>query len=220
MFENKLAQSSIYASVIGYAIYLNDIVVTRLSFDEITTSYRSVLGFSSLNKLHLLFFGLLLLALARGLYLLRRPLVIRFGPSEVEWVNFGLTNMTFKNYREFHSEIRNHEHRTHMGKYYDDDWNAFVSDAIWQGSGQSGEIANDDSSKRDSRKHVNFANAKQVHESLLRNILKDRYYEHAAKNKVALVFAVLLASSGYILFLLPNLDLTLTIICSLFQVDV
>lgn len=209
LFNNALAKNSTLASFIGYLIVLNDLVASELGFEFILNGSNSVLNFNTRTRLHLLFFGLLFIALARLIFLCARPHVIKFGPTLHEWVNFGLREFTFIDFQSMNGEIRAKGHRTIYGKYYDDDWDAFVEDAIWKESGRtSGRI---DGDKRESRQHVNYSTAKQRHEDLLRCILIDRYYEVAASNKPALLASIILALPGYVMFLLPSIDLSLSI---------
>lgn len=216
LFNNALARRSTIASFIGYLIILNDLVASELGFEFILNGSNSILNLNTRTRLHLLFFGLLFIAFARLIFLWARPHVIKFGPSLHEWVNFGLREFTFTDFQRMHGAIREKGHRTGYGKYYDDDWDAFVEDAIWKESGRTGRKI--DCDKRESRRHVNYSTAKQRHEDLLRCILIDRYYEIAASNKPALLASIILALPGYFMFLLPSVDLSLSIAYSvLFQ---
>jgi len=213
VFENPLANSSILASGVGYFIYLNDFIAGRFGFNFVTNETASVLGIDLRQKLYFIYFGLMAIAFSRLIYLWRRPWAIRCGPSLSQWVSYGLSEFTFRDFQALDSEINHHGHRTLYGKYYSDDWDAFKEDATWSESGRTAGF--DSNAKRESRQHVGFARAKETHEDLLRSILIDRYEESAARHKISLFFSLILAAIGYTLFLLPNLDLTLTIILSI-----
>jgi len=213
VFENPLANASILASVVGYFIYLNDYVVNEFGFEMVTKNTTSVLGIDLRQKLYLIYFGLMLIACSKMIYLWRRPFAIRFGPSVQQWVAHGLSEFTFRDFQTLSSEIDHRGHRTLYGKYYTDDWDAFKEDATWSKSGRT--TGFDEDAKRASRKHVSFARAKENHEDLLRSILIDRYEQSAATRKVSLAVGLVLAFAGYLMFLLPNIDLTLTIIRSI-----
>jgi len=214
LFDNQLANASIMVTFVGYVIFLNDFLTEHFGFKFITGNSSSFLGFDILTKLHLLFFGLLFISLSRILYLWRRPNTIRHGPSETDWVNFGMVHFTFKDFFQLYDSIETGQHRTLYGKYYTDDWDAFHEDATWRKSGRSENL--DQAQKRESRQHVSYSEAKARHESFLRGVLIDRYAEFSATRKVSLFFAVCLALPGYILFLLPSFDLILTITSTFF----
>jgi hypothetical protein len=209
LLDNTLARFSPAASAAGYLIYLNDFLVTKFGFEFVTRGEGSAFGLDIRLKLAMIYFGLIFVAMGRGIYLARRPNVILHGPMLSDWVAFGLQNFVFSDYSIMHHEIQN-GHRTLYGKYYTDTWEAFKEDAVWEQSGRSDGM--DTTQKRNSREHVGFAQAKQRHEDLLRSILIDRYYERAASRKVSLFFSVLLAAFGSVLFLIPSLDLFFSIL--------
>ena len=122
LFSNPIARSSILLSVVGYAIFLSDLVVNNYGFDAISSKQRSVLGFDSREKLVLIYFGILFISFARGIFLLRRPNTIKLGPSQSEWVAFGLREFTYGDFLRLHGDIQHNQHRTLYGKYYTDDW--------------------------------------------------------------------------------------------------
>jgi hypothetical protein len=177
----------------------------------VTNGADSVFGLNMRAKLSLIYFGLVLVAIGRAIYLTRRPHVIKYGPHQSDWVAFGLQNFVYSDYLSMHEAIQGN-HRTLYGKYYSDDWDAFAEDAVWRESGRSEGM--DTLSKRRSRDHVGFVQAKQRHEGLLRCILIDRYCEVAAVRKVSLFFAVALSGLGSILFLLPSVDLFFSLLFS------
>lgn len=209
LFDNPLARASVLATFVGYLIFLNDVITEHVGFEFVTANASSILGLDLRTKLHFIFFGLLLISIGRLWYLWRRPNALRLGPSLQEWVNAGISQFTYFDFVRLYEDIETNGHRTIHGKYYTDDWNAFQDDAIWKQSGRTDGL--DDAAKRESRIHVNFASAKLRHESLLRSILIDRYSEFAATRKISLLFCVITSIAGYSLFLLPNLDLILTI---------
>lgn len=214
LFENSLAKAALPSSAVGYFIYLNDFIAQELGFDWITSGTASVLGVSPKTKLYLLYFGLLFITFSRLLYLWKRPHSLARGPSLEAWTEYGLREFTYSDFLQLNHEINANGHRTRYGKYYDDDWDAFADDARWAQSGKTSAMGTD--FKRDNRQHVNYSEAKARHEDLLRSILIDRYEEISATRKFSLAFAICLALAGYAQFLLPNIDLALTLIRSLF----
>lgn len=215
IFENPISKASPVASAAGYLVYLNDILVREMGFEFISANNSSVIGLDFRMKLMLVYFGLVLLAIARLIYLARRPHSISHGPDLSSWVDYGMHNFTFTDFLSFHDDIQVNQHRTLYGKYYTDDWEAFVDDASWSKSGRTDGM--DTVGKRASREHVSYGDAKRRHEDLLRSILIDRYEEFSARNKISLVFAVILALAGMAMFLLPNLDLFLVLLLSVIR---
>lgn len=213
-FENPIAKVSILGSSVGYLIFLNDYMVEHLGFEYVTSGAASLFGLDLRIKLQLLYFGFMLIAFARAIYLYSRPWVIRNGPSEEKFVDYGLKNLTYGDFARLHRDIRENQHRTLYGKYYDDHWDAFAEDATWKDAGNTKRL--DPKELLTSRQNVDFSQAKSRHEDLLRSILRDRYAEYSARNKPALLLALAVAFLGYSLFLLPNLDLAITIVSSTF----
>ncbi len=212
IFENGLSKISPLATVAGYSIIFNDILVKDFGFKFITGNATSVLGLDVRTKLVCLYFGLVFLAAGRMIYLLRRPMSISSGPDLASWVSYCLKNFTFSDFLQLHNDIRQNQHRTLYGKYYDDDWSAFREDAVWLRSGRTQGLSDDE--KQKDREQVSYSVAKERHEDLLRSILIDRYAEYSARNKVSLLFALLFSIPGTFLFLLPTADIFLTIIKS------
>lgn len=210
VLDNPATRASLPATAVGYAIYLNDIAVENFGFSLATKDTQSVLSLSTLDKLYLFYFGALLVALGRVVYLLGRPRVIKKGPSLEEWVAYGMSEFTAADFFRLYSDIEENGHRTPYGKYYTDDWEAFWEDAVWKQSGQS--LSSDDQTKRATRERVDYSASKTRHENLLRSLLIDRYAEYSATNKPALLLAIILTIPGYILFILPSVDLALTIL--------
>ncbi len=221
LLDNRISQLAPLSSIVGYLIYLNDILTEHMGFNLVTGSEASTLGLSFRNKLILIYIGLLLIAIGRFLFLWRRPNVIRFGPSREQWCDHAMKTLTAQDFFSFHQDIRQNGHRTLYGKYNDNDWTAFWEDANWKMSSVM-DPSNDTSLRtsyneqlRESRKHVDYYAARLRHESLLRSILIDRYDELAASHKLGLILSILFSSVGFVFFLLPNFDLLLTVISSI-----
>lgn len=211
LFENRIAKASPFASAVGYLIYLNDYVSEQFGFDFVTQGI-SVIGLSGRQKLLMVYFGLVFLAIARLIYLWRRPTSIRFGPTAQEFSNYTMANFTFSDFLSLYQDIEQNGNRTLYGKYYTDDWEAFCEDATWAESGRTKGM--DRAQKIKSRENVSFKNARERHEDLLRSISLDRYYQYSASRKISLTFALGVCLFGYGLFLLPNLDLFLSVLLS------
>ena len=209
LFENSVSRISLFFPVVGYLILLSDQAAEVISFHDLSGS-TTVFGLSMRERLILLYFGLVLIALSRVIYLWRRPHTIHLGPTEVRWVNYGLKEFMYINFLRMHQDIEENGHRTTYGKYYTDDWEAYADDARWKLSGRS-EHLDEDAKKRD-RSSVNHFRSKERHDDLLRAILIDRYYEYSARRKLSLAAALTFALSGYALFFVPSVELFLTVV--------
>ncbi len=210
IFENRISRVALLFTGIGYFILLNDYVTSEIGFKNITDGKNSVLTISNDAKLRFLYFGSLLIALGRLIYLWKRPSSIKFGPDLSSWVHYGFTELTYSDLHAMNDQIDTKGHRTLYGKYYTDDWEAFAEEARWQQSGKSEKLSGLE--KRKNRQYVNFRAAKECHENLIRSILIDRYFEYAASRKFTLLVAITLSSFGFVLFFIPALDLFLTIL--------
>lgn len=222
IFENKIAQLSPMASAAGYLVYLNDMLTDRFGFEFITGGSSSILGLETRDKLIFVYFGLMAIALGRLIYLWRRPQCLKKGPSQENWVAYGLREFTYGDFKSLYDDIELNQHRTQYGRYYTDDWEAFSEDARWSESGKNmlhaarERFSESQNNKRDSRQHVHYDEAKKRHESLLRGILIDRYAEGAATRKITLLTALVVSLVGWFLFILPSADLFLTVFSSVF----
>lgn len=207
IFESQISRYSPWASCAGYFVFLSDALVKHLGFKFITDGASSAFGLSIEDKLILIYIGSISLTIRRIIYLTGRPGPIKYGPDQAAWVKFGLENFTFGDFQGMHHDIRENGHRTIYGKYYDDDWDAFKTDAIWDQSGKS-----PNSRANGNRERFSFTAAKLKHEDVLRSILIDRYHQYCAKYKIRLVMGLIFTLPGLAMFLTPSIDLFITLV--------
>lgn len=208
LFENNLARFSLAFCAVGYLILLNDMAVNVLDFEEITAPSKSVLKMDVVDRLTYVFFGALLIAFGRVVYLVGRPKAIQYGPYLSDWSNYGYSELTFTDFRSMHDQICKLGAHTSYGEYSKEEWSVFSSDAIYRGASES----YTQEAKVKFAKSFDYTTAKRKHENLIRSILIDRYFSDSSSRRLILLFCILTSSVGYLLFFLPNIDLVLTIL--------
>ncbi|MCP4096136.1 MAG: hypothetical protein GY748_07835 [Planctomycetaceae bacterium] len=205
-FDGWLARGALAVPIIGYLIIFNDTTVGYISFKEITNKTSILFYFEGVTRLRFLYFGLVFLGTANLIYRWRRPWVHKFGKDSFAFVEKGLEVFTPSEYINFHHTIREEGHFTLSGKYYDSEWDGFRDLAI-------GIEGKDKSENRPG--HWN--QAKSQYEYLLRNILEETFFRHSIKRRFSLSICLLVSSIGYVLLLLPSLDLFQAVIRSTFS---
>ena len=184
-----------FVPVVGYLILFNDWVSRHLTFGIITGNVGA--GFITQQfKLQLLYFGLIFLGIANILYRAWRPFPMRQAENQFDYVNFGLNNFSIGAFVDMHSKIRTEGHRTLSGKYYDSEWEGFLSIASVDGEGTN-----------EVRERSNWQEAKSRYEHILRGILTDWWFRHCIERRARLCFVLIIATIGYFMIALPSLDL-------------
>lgn len=186
--------------VLGYLILFNDSISQHLSFNHLASEDQlSVFGLSASTRLKLIYFGLIFLGTANILYRLRRPYVFRVGTNQFEYVERALEHFTVENYIDINGTIRHEGHHTLHGKYSDAEFEKFLSIAT----------GNDFLSVQAT---MDWSTAKSKFEGLLRSILIENFFRNNVKHRLALTCCLLLALCGYVLLLIPSVDLFLKVI--------
>lgn len=207
LFENRLTKNAYLFTSVGYLILLNDILIDGFGFRLLTSDVNSILGISAASKLSLVYFGFLFLTIGRIGYLIARPHAIKHGPMPDHFVDWGLKNLTYFELQDLYANVQNNEGHTLYGKnIYDDDWIAFRDDAHWEHSG-----ATKSKVKQERKERFSFAAAKEKHESMLRALLLDTYFESSDRRRLALSILVCICTLGHALILIPSFDLALSI---------
>src|SRR6056297_3445401 len=204
------ARLSLLVPIFGYAVLFNDYVAARIEFTSLTNEVRTTLFLDPNWRIRLVFFGLLFLAGANAVYRLRRPLVIRLGETEPQFIDYFLRYATPTTFLRLHQDIHSsgYDPFTQDGKYYTDDWDLFWREARWSLSGKNALNSEDYNQDLPGYQSVNFAEAKRKHEGLLISILRETYFREGRKRRVALIVSILLAAIGYTLLAIPSIDLT------------
>jgi hypothetical protein len=183
--------------IIGYLILFNDTISQHLSFNKLASENVLSFGLSSVERLKLIYFGLIFLGSANILYRVRRPFVFKIGTNQFEYVENALKHFTVSAYIDIHGLIRHEGHHTLHGKYYDAEYDTFLNLAI----GLKGERSQRDESTAD------WTLAKNRYEGLLRSMLIENFYRNNVKRRVSLSGCILLSLLGYALLFIPSLDL-------------
>ncbi len=204
-FDGWLSRVAMAVPIIGYLIIFNDTTVGYISFNEITNKTDVLFYFEGVTRLRFLYFGLVFLGAANLIYRWRRPWVHKFGRDCLAFIEKGLEVFTPSEYIQFHHEIREKGHFTRSGKYYDSEWDRFIDLAI-------GIEGRDESQNRPG--HWN--QAKSQYEYLLRNILEETFFRHSVERRYSLSLCLYLSFVGYVLLLLPSMDLFQAVIRSTF----
>lgn len=220
--NGPIARAAFLVPIIGYLILFNDFIAGYLEFTNITQAQGVISTDTNyfLNKgdrLKLVYFGLITLAFSTVYFYWKRPHVIKQGRSLDKYMDFGLTYFTVYDFTQMHYAIQHEGHTSVYGKYYTDDWEAFLDDARWSESGAKETQILGPKGKRENRDHVSFSEAKKTHEDLLRSLLIDTYKRETMKRRVALVACIAWASIGYALLLIPSADLFLKVVESTFK---
>jgi hypothetical protein len=148
-------------------------------------------------RLKLIYFGLIFLGSANILYRIRRPFVFKIGTNQFEYVEIALKHFTVSAYVDIHGLIRYEGHHTLHGKYYDAEYDAFLNLA----TGEKGERLQRDESTAD------WTQAKRRDEGLMRSMLIENFYRNNVKRRLSLSCCIFLSLLGYVLLLIPSLDL-------------
>jgi hypothetical protein len=202
LFDGWVAKCAMAVPIIGYLILFNDTISQHLSFNKLAGENVLSFGLSSVARLKLIYFGLIFLGSANILYRIRRPFVFKIGTNQFEYVETALKHFTLSAYIDIHGLIRYEGHHTLHGKYYDAEYEAFLNLA----AGEKGERLQRDESTAD------WTQAKRRYEGLLRSMLIENFYRNNVKRRLSLSYCIFLSLFGYVLLLIPSLDLFLKVL--------
>jgi hypothetical protein len=197
LFDGWIAKCAMAVPIVGYLILFNDSVSQHLSFERLAGENILRFGLSSVERLKLIYFGLIFLGSANILYRLRRPFVLKNGTDQFEYVEKSLKHFTVSAYMDIHGVIRHEGHHTLHGKYYDAEYDAFLNLAL----GEWGECSQRDETTAD------WAGAKSKYEGLLRSMLIENFFRNNVRRRLSLTGCLILSVVGYLLLLVPSADL-------------
>lgn len=206
--NGNVAKAARFVPIVGYLVIFNDYVTDQITFQNLTNEVQSTLFLDPDVRLRLIFFGFLFLAAANALYFLMRPYTIKIGESSEEFSEYYLNQVPSHVFLRLHQEIRQEEHWTPDGKYFDDDWNLFWREAQWPFSGQNQLEKHSKLSDLNGYDRVDYEQAKNRHKSVLLSILRETYFRESRKRRPQLVLVIALATFGYAMLLVPSIDLT------------
>jgi hypothetical protein len=197
LFDGWVAKCAMAVPVIGYLILFNDSISQHLSFNKLASENVLGFGLSSGARLKLIYFGLIFLGSANILYRIHRPFVFKIGTNQFEYVENALKHFTVSAYIDIHGLIRHEGHHTLHGKYYDAEYDAFINLAL----GEKGKRLQRDESTAD------WTQAKNRYEGLLRSMLIENFYRNNVKRRLSLSCCIFFSLLGYVLLLIPSIDL-------------
>lgn len=175
LFDGWVAKCAMAVPIIGYLILFNDTISQHLSFNKLASEDVLGFGLSSAARLKFIYFGLIFLGSANILYRIRRPFVFKIGTNQFEYVENALKHFTVSAYIDIHGLIRHEGHHTLHGKYYDSEYDAFLTLAL----GKRVERSREEST-------ADWTQAKRRYEGLLRSMLIENFYRNNVTRRVSL----------------------------------
>jgi hypothetical protein len=202
--DGWIPRFSLFFPIAGYLILFNDSVSQALQFKELTDESTDW-GLSGRERLRFLYYGLLFLGLSNFLYRIRLPYLFRFGTNIVDYTNTALEFFHFGDFQDMHHRIGQDGHISRDGKYYDSEWNGFK------------EAANNTDEGRDSvQRNGNWEDAKRQYGGLLRSIIRENFLAGDQSRRGYLTLCLIISSFGYILLIIPGVDLFAKVTVSTF----
>ena len=203
--DGWIPRFAFFFPVIGYLILFNDEISDFFTFQNLANSTVLDTGLSGSARLKLLYFGLFFLGASNLIYKLKKPYGYKFGNNFITYGEVGFKHFTLGDYIQIHGRIRNRGHATLDGKYYDSEWQGFLEAAKNSGEGT-------ENVERDG----NWEDAKKQYGNLLLSILRDNFSYIDMQNRNWLSLCIFLSTCGYLLMLLPSLDIFIKVVKSTF----
>lgn len=194
----KLALS---VPILGYLILFNDKIGEILIFQELANEQSITFGLSGVQRLRLLYFGLIFLGVSNFIYRIKKPYQFKFGTNFVDYSRTCLEVFTLSDYITLHGKIRDEGHLTISGKYYDSEWDGFLEAAQNTGEGTNEVVRDGD-----------WEAAKSKYGSLLRDILSETFFRHDRGRRGWLTICILVSALGYLCLLAPSFDLFIKVL--------
>ena len=194
----KLALS---VPILGYLILFNDKISDILTFKTIINEESLSFGLSGLQRLRLLYFGLIFLGISNFIYRLKKPYLFKFGTNLVDYTKTCLELFTNSDYLQMSHTIQQEGALTSGGKYCEEEWNCFsdASKNIYDSEAKGWEIT------------------KSKYGGLLRGMLNDIFFRYDRGRRFWLSTCLTLSSLGYILLVTPSIDLFIKVFISTIQ---
>ena len=189
--------------VLGYLILFNDQITQSIVFKKIANEGSLEFGLESVERLRLIYFGLIFLGVSNFLYRIKKPHQFKFGDNFVDYCRTGLEIFTLGDWIDMHGSIRHQGHLSTKGKYYDSQWDGFLEAAENTGEGSH-------KVERDGDWEI----AKRKYGGLLRDILYENFFRSDISRRGWLTFCLSLSTLGYLFLLLPSLDLFIKVVIS------
>lgn len=129
-----------------------------------------------------------------------------FGTSIVDFTRVALDIFTYGDFLSMHRRIRSEGNIGRDGKYYDSNWDGFSEVANNTGEGTT-------SVQRDG----NWEEAKKQYGDLLRSILREHFSSGDQGRRFWLTTCLALSTFGYLLLVIPGIDMFLKVTYSSFN---
>jgi hypothetical protein len=194
--------------ILGYLILFNDKTSDFLIFQQLANEHISSFGLSGVQRLRLLYFGLIFLGISNFIYRVRKPYQFKFGSNYMDYSRCCLEIFTLSNYNDIHHQIRREGHLTVRGKYYDSEWDGFLNRA-----------SNTDEGKNTVARDGDWEAAKKKYGSLLLDMLYENFFRSDRGRRGWLTVCLLLSSFGYVCLLFPSFDLFIKVLLSMIGVQ-
>ena len=211
VFIGVLPRISILIPLFGYLALFNDGVLQRLEFDYLTAGSTGLLPNSL--RVRLTYFGLVSLGIGAAIYYWRRPYVVRLGADFWEYRRRMMEIASPSMFIQMHGHIRQEDRDpyTQGGKYYDSEYEDFLKLAT--GSEQGGRIEE----AYETRDAAIWPDALQRYEPLLTGMLEETYFREGRKRRFELGAALFLAGLGYLMMLIPSVELFVRVLVATFS---
>lgn len=191
----KLALS---VPIIGYLILFNDKISELLVFKELANEETIKFGLSGIERLRLIYFGLIFLGVSNLVYLFKKPYQFKHGKNLVDYTRTALDLFTLSAYIQIESTIRHEGHLTVEVKGRDSVWKDFL-------------LATNNT------KVVDWEGTKSKYGDLLRNLLAENFFRYDRKRRCWLTLCLFLTTVGYVFMLAPSFDLFVKVCVSVFD---
>lgn len=205
--DGWIPRFAFFVPLIGYLILFNDQISELFKFNVLVGSPNLFEGLDSGERLRFTYFGLICLGISNLLFRIKKPYIFRFGSNIREYTTNCLQTLSFDAFMRMHEGIREEGHFTLNGKYCDSKWDGFKKAALNEGEGNP------------PVKTGHWEDAKAQYGSLLRTILNEHFFKKDTARKGWLLTCVSLSTTGYILLIIPSLDLLLKVLASTFFLD-
>lgn len=203
--DGWIPRFAFFVPLLGYVILFNDKIGELVQFDTLVGSGGSFNGLDSGERLRLIYFGLILLGISNIFFRLKKPYIFRFGTNIREYTSNCLQTLSYVNFLRMHNGIREDGHFTQSGKYHDSEWDGFKHFAL-----------NEDEGTDTVKFNGHWEDAKARYGSLLRSILNEHFFKRDIARKGWLSFCVVLSTIGYVLLIVPSLELLFKVLISTF----
>lgn len=203
--DGWIPRLSLAFPIVGYLIIFNDEIAKLIEFKHLTQAHIYQWAMDELTRLRLIYYGLFFLGISNFIYRVKKPYAYRFGSNTVDYLRTALDVFTVGDYIQIHGTIRHEGHLTLDGKYYDSEWDGFLQAARNSGEGTDQVV-----------RSGSWEDAKQKYGSLLRSMLRENFFRSDTRKRFWLTVCLLLSTIGYVLLLLPSVDLFARVTVSTF----